>query len=52
MQILRDATRQLGMSEQAVGLSFIGIGLGTVTAGVLGHRISRRLGPGAWPSLC
>ncbi len=43
------ATRQLGLSEQAVGLSYIGLGVGTVLASVLGHRISARLGPG--PSL-
>jgi MFS family permease len=43
------ATRQLGLSEQAVGLSYVGMGLGTVAASVLGHRISARFGPG--PSL-
>lgn len=43
------ATRQLGLSEQAVGLCYVGLGLGTVTASMLGHRISARLGPG--PSL-
>jgi len=40
------ATRTLGLSEQAVGLSYTGMGIGTIVAGVLGHRISRRLGPG------
>ncbi len=40
------ATRQLGLSEQAVGMSYIGLGLGTVLASMLGHRISARLGPG------
>jgi MFS family permease len=40
------ATRTLGMSEQAVGLSYVGMGVGTVIASVLGHRISRRFGPG------
>jgi MFS family permease len=34
------ATRQLGLSEQAVGMSYIGLGLGTVLASMLGHRIS------------
>jgi MFS family permease len=40
------ATRTLGLSEQAVGLSYTGMGLGTVLASVFGHRISRRIGPG------
>jgi len=40
------ATRTLGLSEQAVGLSYIGMGAGTVLASLLGHRISRRVGPG------
>jgi predicted MFS family arabinose efflux permease len=43
------ATRTLGMSEQAVGLSYVALGVGSVLASVLGHRVSRRLGPG--PSL-
>jgi MFS family permease len=40
------ATRQLGLSEQAVGLSYVGLGVGTVLASVFGRRISDRLGPG------
>jgi MFS family permease len=40
------ATRTLGLSEQAVGLSYIGMGAGTVVASLLGHRISRHVGPG------
>jgi MFS family permease len=40
------ATRTLGLSESDVGLSFIGLGFGTVLASVLGRRISARLGPG------
>ena len=40
------ATRTLGLSEQAVGLSYVGMGAGTVMASVLGNRISRRIGPG------
>ena len=40
------ATRTLGLSEQAVGLSYMGMGIGTIAASVYGHRISRRLGPG------
>ncbi|HEX2540040.1 MAG TPA: MFS transporter, partial [Caldimonas sp.] len=43
------ATRTLGLSEQAVGLSYTGMGVGTVIASVYGNRISRRFGPG--PSL-
>jgi predicted MFS family arabinose efflux permease len=43
------ATRKLGLSEQAVGLSYIGLGVGTVLGSALGHRITERLGPG--PSL-
>jgi predicted MFS family arabinose efflux permease len=40
------ATRTLGLAEQAVGLSFVGMGVGTVLASLFGNRISRRLGPG------
>ncbi len=40
------ATRTLGLSEQAVGLSYMGMGAGTVVASVYGNRISRRIGPG------
>ena len=40
------ATRTLGLSEQAVGLSYMGMGVGTVLASVFGNRISRRIGPG------
>ena len=40
------ATRTLGLSEQAVGLSYMGMGAGTVLASVFGHRISERVGPG------
>ncbi len=41
------ATRTLGMSESDVGLSFVGLGLGTVGASVLGKRISGALGVGS-----
>ena len=34
---------------QAIGLSYVGMGAGTVLASLFGNRISRRLGPG--PSL-
>jgi MFS family permease len=40
------ATRTLAMGEQAVGLAFIGMGVGTVVGSSVGHRISRRIGPG------
>jgi predicted MFS family arabinose efflux permease len=40
------ATRTLGLSEQAIGLCFTGMGAGTVLASVFGNRISRRIGPG------
>jgi MFS family permease len=40
------ATRTLGLSEQAIGLCYVGTGLGTVLASVFGNRISRRIGPG------
>ena len=43
------ATRTLGLSEQAVGLSYTAMGLGTIMASVFGNRISQRFGPG--PSL-
>jgi len=43
------ATRTLGLSEHAVGLSYTGMGVGTVIASVFGNRLSRRIGPG--PSL-
>ena len=43
------ATRVLGLSEQAVGLSYVAMGVGTVLASVFGHRLTRHVGPG--PSL-
>jgi predicted MFS family arabinose efflux permease len=43
------ATRTLGLSEQAVGLSYVAMGVGTVLASVFGSRFTRRVGPG--PSL-
>ena len=43
------ATRTLGLSEQAVGLSYVGLGVGTVLASVLGNRISRAHRPGPVP---
>lgn len=43
------ATRTLGMSEADVGLSFVGLGVGTVMASIWGKRLSASLGVG--PSL-
>jgi len=40
------ATRTLGLSEQAIGLCYTGMGAGTVLASLFGSRISRRIGPG------
>ena len=40
------ATRELHLSPQTVGLSYVALGAGTVLASVFGHRISRRIGPG------
>ncbi|MFG6449027.1 MFS transporter [Roseateles sp. BYS180W] len=45
VQILM-ATRVLGLSGQEVGLSYVALGVGTVAASVVGHRVSARLGPG------
>ena len=45
VQILH-ASRGLGLGEQAIGLCYAGLGLGTVGASVLGHRLSARFGPG------
>lgn len=40
------ATRELGLNEHQVGLCYMGLGLGTIVASMVGNRISRRLGPG------
>ena len=40
------ATRTLGLSEHAVGLCYMGMGVGTITGSMLGRRISQRIGPG------
>jgi MFS family permease len=40
------ATRQLGLSERGVGLSYVMLGVGTVLASISGYRVVRRLGPG------
>ncbi|MFZ6802057.1 MFS transporter [Undibacterium sp. Di24W] len=40
------ATRILGLSEHAVGLSYVCMGIGTILASIVGSRVSRKLGPG------
>jgi MFS family permease len=40
------ATRYLGLTERGVGLSYVGLGVGTVAASAMGYRVVRRLGPG------
>ena len=40
------ATRTLGLSAQAIGLSYAGMGIGTIVGSLLGHRWSQRFGPG------
>lgn|GEM_PF-61587 len=40
------ATRTLGLSEQAVGLCYMGVGVGTILGSVYGRRLSHRIGPG------
>ena len=45
VQVLH-ATRGLGLSEQAIGLCFAGMGLGAIVASSVVHRLSQRHGPG------
>jgi len=40
------ATRTLGLSEQTIGLCYMGMGVGSIVGSVLGRRISARIGPG------
>ncbi|MEN9631093.1 MAG: hypothetical protein RJA10_4321 [Pseudomonadota bacterium] len=40
------ATRTLGLSEQTVGLCYMGMGVGTIVGSVWGRRVSQRIGPG------
>ncbi|MBR7798428.1 MFS transporter [Undibacterium fentianense] len=40
------ATRELGLSEQAVGLSYVCMGIGTIFASIIGNRVSQEIGPG------
>lgn len=45
VQILM-ASRELGMSAQAIGLAYVGMGVGTIVASLYGRRVSERIGPG------
>lgn len=40
------ATRTLGLTEQQVGLCYMGVGAGTIAGSVLGRSLSQRIGPG------
>jgi len=40
------ATRLLGLSERAVGLSYVALGVGTILSSAVGHRLVGRIGPG------
>ncbi len=40
------ATRQLGLEERAVGLSYVALGAGTVLASLFGHRLVSTIGGG------
>jgi MFS family permease len=40
------ASRELGLSEQAIGLCYAGLGAGTVVGGAASGRLSARIGPG------
>ena len=40
------ATRELGMTAQAIGMCYVGMGVGTILASVYGKRVSERVGPG------
>jgi len=40
------AFRELGLSEAHLSLSYVALGLGSITVGVIGPRLSKSLGPG------
>ncbi len=40
------AIRLLGLTEREVGLSYVALGVGTIAASTVGHRLARRFGPG------
>jgi predicted MFS family arabinose efflux permease len=41
------ATRELGLDEKETGLCYVGLGVGTIAGGALGHRLSSRIGVGS-----
>ena len=45
LQILH-ASRGLGLDERAIGLCYVGLGVGTLVTSVFGNRLSQRFGPG------
>ena len=40
------ATRQLGLTERGVGLSYVALGMGTIVSSAVGYRVVRRVGNG------
>jgi MFS family permease len=40
------ATRQLGLGARGVGLAYVALGIGTITASSIGYRVTRHIGPG------
>jgi MFS family permease len=40
------ATRELGLSEHQVGLCYVALGIGTISASGVGHGFARWIGPG------
>ncbi len=40
------ATRTLAMTGEGVGLSYVGLGIGTILTSLFGRHLSQRLGPG------
>lgn len=40
------AIRELGMTEEQLSLSYVALGVGSITAGLAGPHLSKRIGPG------
>lgn len=40
------ATRELHLDEKQVGMSYVGLGMGTIAASSMGHRIAKKIGVG------
>jgi predicted MFS family arabinose efflux permease len=40
------ATQNLHMSARGIGLSYVALGMGTIGASAIAHRLARRIGPG------